>query len=116
MEAKLTATLETLFRDGSPIASPDTYGEMAAVAIRRWNSFDRRTKIRSPTREDRIQDLTKGLCAAFEPDPSLAGHCSSTTAIRQPPSATYSLRAVEELDYSSSISCQWRRGVRRRKR
>jgi hypothetical protein len=73
MKAKLTAKLETLYRDGSPIASPDTYGEMAAVAIRRWNSFDRRTKIRNPTREDRIQDLAKGLCAAFESDLSLVG-------------------------------------------
>jgi hypothetical protein len=73
MQAKLTTALEVLHRDGSPIASPDDYERMAAVAVRRWNSFSRRSKIRDPTREDQIQDLAKGLCAAFEADPALAG-------------------------------------------
>lgn len=73
MKAKVLAALEALSRDGSPIASPSTADEMASVAIRRWNSFPRRTKLRHPTREDQIQDLAKGLCAAFETNPSLVG-------------------------------------------
>lgn len=42
--------------------------EIGNIAIRRWRSFSRRNKSKSPTRNDRIRDLVKGLRAHFEPD------------------------------------------------
>jgi hypothetical protein len=49
--------------------------EMAAIAFRRWSSFERRWrgfrrrhKTKPPTSEDRVLDLAKGLQAHFEPE------------------------------------------------
>lgn len=42
--------------------------EMASVAYRRWQSFDRRHGARQATLEDRLLDLAKGLQAQFEPE------------------------------------------------
>ncbi len=48
---------------GSPVAGGDEEGRraMAAVAIRRWNSFDRRARKKRAGTEDRVEDLAKGL-------------------------------------------------------
>jgi hypothetical protein len=46
-----------------------TWPGIAQVAIRRWESFDRRhPKAKVVTDNDRIRDLVKGLQAHFEPD------------------------------------------------
>ncbi|MCB9951684.1 MAG: hypothetical protein H6824_11945 [Planctomycetaceae bacterium] len=42
--------------------------QIGTIALRRWNSFPRRNKSKSPTRDDRIRDLIKGFQAHFEPD------------------------------------------------
>ena len=53
-------------------ASGDSWGwppnEIGSIAIRRWRSFSRRNRSKSPTRDHRIKDLIKGLQAHFEPD------------------------------------------------
>lgn len=41
--------------------------EMAPIAFRRWSSFKHRHKAKSPTIENRVIDLAKGLQAHFEP-------------------------------------------------
>jgi len=43
-------------------------GEIAEVALRRWRSFGRRSKSTSPNRDQKINDLRKGLQAHSEPD------------------------------------------------
>ena len=43
------------------------------VAMRRWRSFDRRTKVRRPTVEHRIEDMAKGIRDAIEPDRRMVG-------------------------------------------
>jgi hypothetical protein len=49
--------------------------EMAPIAFRRWSSFDRRWRAvkrrhrtRTPTFDDRVIDMAKGLQAHFEPE------------------------------------------------
>lgn len=46
---------------------------MAEVAVRRWRSFDSRTKVKRPSFEDRVDDLARGLLKRFEDQPELAG-------------------------------------------
>ncbi len=41
---------------------------MAPIAFRRWSSFARRHKTKSPAIKERELDLAKGLQAHFEPD------------------------------------------------
>ena len=42
---------------------------MAPIALRRWGTFSRRhRRMKTPTIEDRVIDLSKGLQAHFEPD------------------------------------------------
>lgn len=59
---------------GSPVAGRDeaSQRELAAVALRRWGSYERRAK-RSTGKEHRVEDLAKGLRDAFEADRSLVG-------------------------------------------
>jgi hypothetical protein len=40
--------------------------EMARIAVRRWNSFYRRNKIKRPTTDQKALDLAKGLQAHFD--------------------------------------------------
>ena len=71
----LALVLERLWDDGCPVAGHDAGSrqDMARVALRRWRSFDRRSKRKSSTREERIEDLAKGLRDAVERDPRLVG-------------------------------------------
>ena len=59
--------------DGPPIVRSETRDEMISIAWRRWQSFDRRHKPRSNDTDARVEDLAKGLCAAFEAEPKLVG-------------------------------------------
>ena len=45
----------------------------AQVALRRWQRFDRRSRVKQPTFDHRVEDLAKGLRDAFESDPRLVG-------------------------------------------
>jgi hypothetical protein len=75
-EEALEAVLETIDRAweaGSPIARCNDRQVLATTALRRWRSFDRRTRIKRPTLDDRVEDLAKGLRDACEPDPHLTG-------------------------------------------
>ncbi len=62
---RLTTRLAEIWAEGSCVASPGPSGggqeKLARAALRRWQSFDRRNKIRRPTLEHRIEDLAKGL-------------------------------------------------------
>lgn len=65
LETVLAACVDTLIVEG------DSWwpgSEIAPVAYRRMRSFDRRTKSNSPTSDEHINDLRKGLQAHFEPD------------------------------------------------
>lgn len=42
--------------------------DVAAIAYSRWRSFARRNNGKTPTREQRVNDLIKGLRAHIEPD------------------------------------------------
>lgn len=68
-----TTALEKLWRDGCPLADPGSHATVLDVGWRRWRSFDRRTKRRHLDRDDRIEDMAKGLCSAMESDPKLVG-------------------------------------------
>lgn len=64
--------LQQLCEDGSPVVRPETVGDTVAIGWRRWISFERR-KPRDRGVDARVEDLAKGLRAAFESDPNLAG-------------------------------------------
>lgn len=49
------------------------HGRPPEVALRRWRSFGRRAGVKSATRDQRIEDLAKGLRDAFERDRHLVG-------------------------------------------
>jgi len=53
--------------------SAEDRAKLAALALRRWRGFGRRSKVTHPTDEDRIEDLAKGLRDACEATPGLAG-------------------------------------------
>lgn len=57
---------------GSPVAQSE-HELLATTALRRWRSFDRRTKKKNPTLEERVEDLAKGIRDRFEPHRSLVG-------------------------------------------
>ncbi len=71
----LALALERLWDDGCPVAGHDagSWQDTAQVALRRWRSFDRRSKRKPPTCEERIEDLAKGLRDAAERDRRLVG-------------------------------------------
>lgn len=61
---------------GCPVAGHDneTWQEIANVATRRWRSFPRRSaRPDRATRDERVEDLAKGLRDRFEADPALTG-------------------------------------------
>lgn len=70
--AAAQSALEQLWQDGSPVVRPDTIDEIVARGWRRWTSYRRRHP-RGDNPEARIEDLAKGLCAAFESTPDLVG-------------------------------------------
>ncbi|MCW3820842.1 hypothetical protein ONA91_41120 [Micromonospora sp. DR5-3] len=72
--ARVMAAFEQLRAAGSPLLRTSEQGErIAKVAFRRWRSFDRRSRVRRPSRADRIRDLAHGLADALEADPRLVG-------------------------------------------
>ena len=68
LESELAARIRWAWQDGSPIAgdSPEQWAEMAAIARRRWYSFERRNKNKTADRSNRVDDLARGLCEKFE--------------------------------------------------
>lgn len=70
LRADVRAALESAW---GPAGMPETLDRATEISLRRWNSFERRSKQRRPTPADRIEDLAKGLRDAFEPDRSLVG-------------------------------------------
>jgi hypothetical protein len=73
--ARVVAVIAEAWQEGSPVAASDDERrrEMAAVATRRWESFERRAKSRRAGMDERVEDLAKGLRDAYEPDSALAG-------------------------------------------
>ena len=71
-EAILRA-LADLWANGCPVPAPELHERIADVGLRRWRSVARRHRGRRLSRDQRIQDLVRGLVAAFEPDPGLVG-------------------------------------------
>jgi hypothetical protein len=65
--------MAVLARDGSPVVRPETADKLIDIAWRRWQSFQRRRSKGRGSFEDRVEDLAKGLRAAFEQRPRLAG-------------------------------------------
>jgi hypothetical protein len=65
LEQTLAATIDAESADGVRWWAG---AEMAPIAVRRWFSFERRHKQKSPTADDRVRDLAKGLQAHFEPE------------------------------------------------
>lgn len=61
--------------EGCPVAgqTQDAFEQTADVAIRRWDSIERRRPKKVITMEDRLEDLAKGLRDHFEPDPKMVG-------------------------------------------
>lgn len=59
---------------GCPVAGQDqdAFEETADIAIRRWDSFERRHRKRLGY-PGRLEDLAKGLRDRFERDPKLTG-------------------------------------------
>lgn len=68
LEKAIAAKLLWAREDGSPVAPStlDLAAKMAAVARRRWFSYERRNPSIADTVENRIKDLAKGLATKFE--------------------------------------------------
>ena len=68
VEQSVAAKLLWAREDGSPVApaNPSLAAEMAAIARRRWNSYERRNANIADTKENRINDLARGLATKFE--------------------------------------------------
>jgi hypothetical protein len=67
IEESVAAKILWAREDGSPVA-PSTESlaaEMAAIARRRWNSYERRNENIPDTSENRINDLARGLATKF---------------------------------------------------
>ena len=68
LDSQLVAKIQWAWDDGSPIAgsSPERWAKMAATARRRWFSFERRNDTKDDNRDNRVEDLARGLCDQFE--------------------------------------------------
>lgn len=68
LESRLIAKLQWASSDGSPVVgwTEEAWAETAALARRRWFSFDRRHKHKPDTHENRVEDLARALCDRFE--------------------------------------------------
>ncbi|WP_203843849.1 hypothetical protein [Winogradskya humida] len=65
--------MDQLHRSGSPVVRPETADDVIEVGWRRWQSFERRNRKAAGGREQRLEDLAKGLRDAFEPDRQWVG-------------------------------------------
>lgn len=72
---RVTEAIAEACEAGSPVAARDEEGRqhMAALAVRRWNSFERRASSKRAGPDERIEDLAKGVRDAYESDPALVG-------------------------------------------
>lgn len=76
LASRLVAVLEAEAISGCPVAGHDDEErkKIAAVAMRRWRSLARRSAHPGQaTRDQRAEDLAKGLRDRFEASPALAG-------------------------------------------
>lgn len=73
--ARLRIALGQLWEEGSPVVGSGTeqHQQEALLALRRWRSFDRRNRTKSPSHEQRVEDLAKGLRDAAQLDRRLVG-------------------------------------------
>lgn len=69
----LLKAIEGAWDAGCPVAGPVAREVLAASALRRWRSFDRRTRHRHASDDARVEDLAKGLRDKFESDRRLVG-------------------------------------------
>lgn len=68
VEQSVAAKLLWAREVGSPVApsSDSLAADMAAIARRRWKSYERRNTNIADTTENRINDLARGLATKFE--------------------------------------------------
>lgn len=68
LEQLVAAKLLWGYADGCPVGpnSDSLAAGMAAIARRRWNSYERRNANIPDTTENRINDLARGLATRFE--------------------------------------------------
>ena len=73
--ASVVAVIAEASVDGSPVApsGDEERRDVAAVAVRRWNTFERRAKKASGALDARVEYLAKGLRDAYEPDSARVG-------------------------------------------
>ncbi|MFG1936373.1 hypothetical protein [Micromonospora tulbaghiae] len=71
--AAIVRALGDLWANGCPVPAPEHRERLADVGVRRWRSVARRHRGRRLSTDQRIQDLVRGLVAAFEPDRALVG-------------------------------------------
>ncbi|MEU5826663.1 hypothetical protein [Micromonospora tulbaghiae] len=71
--AAIVRALADLWANGCPVPAPEHQERLADVGVRRWRSVARRHRGRRLSTDQRIQDLVRGLVAAFEPDRALVG-------------------------------------------
>ncbi|MGV9372465.1 hypothetical protein [Micromonospora tulbaghiae] len=71
--AAIVRALDDLWANGCPVPAPEHQERLADVGVRRWRSVARRHRGRRLSTDQRIQDLVRGLIAAFEPDRALVG-------------------------------------------
>lgn len=73
---RLVAVVEAGELSGCPVSGRDRAArqEIAAIAMRRWRSFARRSAHPGRASDaDRVEDLAKGLRDRFEVNPALTG-------------------------------------------
>jgi len=73
LQERLAGVVLQLWDEGCPVAGPSHSVELANVALRRWRSFARRSKLRSPSPDERREDLARGLRDRLEADRKLVG-------------------------------------------
>ena len=65
---RLATEADGAVEEGVILGLPAAAQEIAAIAVRRWRSFERRHRARGATFERRVDDLAKGLRQRY-PDP-----------------------------------------------
>lgn len=67
LEKDIANKLMWAWKEGCPVAphDPRLASQMANFIERRWCSFPRRSKVKNPSKDARIQDLAKGLANIY---------------------------------------------------
>lgn len=70
LEKSVAAKLLWAWDDGCPIAPHEEAdaARMAAIARRRWDSYERRNRNIPDTVDNRVKDLARGLAEKYTPD------------------------------------------------